>query len=174
MSGYRYPLHVVGALLAVSVLALSCTPRSDEVPPEPSQRALAETLRVHKQDFDYIRSVANQRPRITAIVDPDQPVDGETPSGHIPVSDKRIAALRRTMDRLHVVWFDNDDGRATFTMWLGPPSWKDRVSKGIVYSSRAMAPIYGSVDSPARDKVRPPGRIYARIKPDWYIFWDWG
>ena len=59
-------------------------------------------------------------------------------------------------------------------MWLGPPSWKDRVSKGIVYSSNRMAPLYGSVDSPARDKVRPPGRIYARIEADWYVFWDWG
>jgi hypothetical protein len=75
------------------------------------------------------------------------------------------------MNRLHVVWFDDDDVRATFTMWLGPPSWKDRVSKGIVYSPNALTPIYRSVDFPTRP---PPGRVYARIRTGWYAFWDGG
>ena len=171
MTRYRYPLHVAGALLALCLLASSCTSSSDAVSPEPSQSALAETLRNHQQQFDYIRSVARQRPRITRIVDPDQPVYGETPTGQIPVSDKRIAVLRREMDRLHVVWFVDRDGRTSFTMWLGPPSWKDRVSKGIVYSPRPPAPIY---DSPDWNNVSLPKPIYARIKPDWYIFWDGG
>ena len=174
MNGDGSRFHIVGAILAICVLASSCMLNSDEVPPEPSQRALAETLRIHRQEFAYIRSVAKQRPRIRRIVDPDQPVEGETPSGRIPVSDKRIAVLRRAMDRLHVVWFEDYDGRANFTIWLGPPSWKDRVTKGIVYSSHAMAPLYGSIDSPARDKVSPPpGRIYARIGTNGYVFWDW-
>ena len=131
-------------------------------------------LRDHRQEFDYIRSIAKQPPRITRIVDPDQPVYGVTPSGQVPGTDKRIVVLRHAMDRLHVVWFADVDGSATFTMWLGPPSWKDRVSKGIVYSSNTMTPLYGSVDSPVRDKIRPPGRIFARISKGWYAFWDWG
>lgn len=175
MKAYRFPVHVlVGALLAVCALNISCTPRSDEAPPEPSQRAFADMLRVHRKEFDFIRSLAKQRPRITRIVDRDQPVYGKTPSGQVPDTDKRIAVLRHAMDRLHVVWFEDVDERATFTTWLGPASWKDRESKGIVYSSNVMMPLYRSVDSPGRDKVRPPGRIFARISKDWYVFWDWG
>jgi hypothetical protein len=131
-------------------------------------------LRDHRQEFDFIRSVAKQPPRITRIVDPDQPVYGKTPNGQVPATDKRIAVLRQSMDRLHVVWFEDVDGRATFTTWLGPASWKDRVSKGIVFSSNVMMPIYRNVDYPARDKLHPPGRIFARISKDWYVFWDWG
>ncbi len=77
------------------------------------------------------------------------------------------------MNHLHVVWFQNAADTTTFTMWLGPASWKDRVSKRIAYRLKVPAPVYHDLDS-SRDKRTSSEWMYAPIEPHWYAFWDWG
>src|SRR5947209_2053702 len=154
-------------------MTVSCSSGSDQTTPEPSQRSLIQKFRVHRQEFRYMLSLADRKPRITGLFERDQPVYGETPSGKVPVSDKRIAILRRAMNELHVTWIRNVGDVTTFTVWLGPASLKDRMSKGIAYSSRAVEPIYHDVDA-SRDKRTSSEWMYAPIERNWYVFWDWG
>lgn len=124
-------VHFLIALLTVALTTLSCSTDSDQAPPEPSQQYLMQNFRVHRQQFEYMRSLANRKPRITGIFELDQPIYGETPSGNVPLNDKRVAILRRAMNDLHVLWLRNVGNVITFTVWLGPASLKDRMSKGI-------------------------------------------
>lgn len=173
MNAWRFVFDVVVAVLGVGLMTVSCSNGSGQTPAEPSQRALTQTFHVHRHEFEYMRSLADRKPRITGIFESDQPVYGETSSGNLALNDKRIAILRRAMNELHVVWLRNAGGVMTFTVWLGPASLKDRMSKGIAYSSKAATPVYHDVDS-SRDKRTSSEWMYAPIERNWYVFWDWG
>jgi hypothetical protein len=173
VNGWRYRLHFIVAALGVTLMTVSCSSASDQTAPEPSQRALTQLFRTNRQEFEFMRSLANRKPRITGMFEPDQPIYGETPSGNVPLNDRRIALLRRAMNQLHVVWLRNIGDVTTFTVWLGPASLKDRMSKGVAYSSKAAVPVYHDVDS-SRNKRTSSEWMYAPIERNWYVFWDWG
>jgi hypothetical protein len=139
--------------------------------PEPSQQSLAHMFSSRREDFAHFMQLCKRSPRITIIYYGNEDDIGTTARRYLATNDPRRLSIRRAANDLGIKALRIYDGKWDFILWTDPSSFRGP-SKGMLYSTKTMAPLYQSIDRPARDKEDSTETIYARIAPNWYVYYD--
>ena len=164
--------------LAVFLMCTSC----DTSAPEPSQQSIAQEFHTHRRDFGTFLQLCARKPRILFADTIREPLRLETASGHLAANDPRYPVVKQMMNDLGIIRFEARLGAAEFHLWQDTSSLRGGPYEGLLYTRKHESPIFQSVDLPF-NKARDPGndpsidkrssdRSYARLAPNWYIFYD--
>lgn len=143
--------------------------------PEPSQQRLAQTLTAHGGEFARFVQLCNRAPRVEHIRKDDH-VEVATVAGNLGADDQREKAIELMTDDLGILSLTSDDnGGLYLELWVDKHGFRGPV-KGIVYSTKPLAPLFQNVDSARghlRENEAPRDEIYARLAPNWYAYYAW-
>jgi hypothetical protein len=132
-------------------------------------------LAARKSAFETFIQLINRAPNIVRIGPGVDRLEVWTMTGDIEAYDTRFPTIECMVDELGIKSLRSKNGEVDLWLWDDPMGFRGP-SKGIAYSTKPVAPLYGSVDDPARTPpvfiAKDPDLIYARIAPNWYAFYD--